>query len=439
MNRNGPSSVLVAIAGAVAIVVFVAGVAAVVNDDEEVPTAGARIHLDGSAQRMGDDGVDPLSDGDILRPGDEVEVTGGTAVFELAGGGEIEARAGRAAVDDTLLEIGEPVRLLAGDALATGPAGVAVEASGTLVTLRSASGGGAARIRRDLAVTTATYQGTTEVDSAGQRRAVPALRQLGVSSVGRPSSEPDPLHYDPADPWDLRFLGEAIDLTRQLDSLSRSFTAQGQPLTTASDYELLLPRLADEPAFGVSFIDQHRSRAAGDTLVGAAIAVLGGRGSFEERWREVFEFRDDGAAWGLVALDQNVSDESVLDDVTLALELSVRTEPPEVAAPPAAPPTGVDDDDEDDDRTPTGAPSTTSPPPGDAPPPEDEEPPPTILPPVPPLLPPITLPGLPLPLPPPLDGEPTIPDSSGLLDALLQPIEDLLGGLIGPTGLLDAS
>lgn len=444
MNRTAPSAVLVAIAGAVAIVVFVAGIAAVFRDDEELPTAGARIHLDGSAHRLADGEREPLSDGDVLQPGDEIEVTGGTATFELAEGGAVEARAGDDDISDTRLRMGAPVRLLAGDALATGPAGVAIEADGTRITLQSGSTDGAARIRRDLAVTTATYAGTTEVDSAGQRRDIPALRQLSVSSVGRPAAEADPLQYDPADPWDLRFLGEAIDLTRQLDSLARSFSAQGIARTNASDYESLLPRLADEAAFDASYLDPNRS--TGDTLVGAAIAVLGGRGSFAERWEQIFDFRDDGAAWGLVALDQDVSDGAVLDDVTLALERSMQVEPPQVASPPvgAEPPTEPDDN---GDGGGGGPPVTSSTPPTTGPstpePQEEEEgTPPTLLPPLPPLIPPITLPTLPLPNLPPLIGAPggvPVPDAGGLLDSLLQPLEDLLGGLIGRGGLLDLS
>lgn len=440
MNRTAPSAVLVAIAGAVAIVVFVAGVAAVVRDDEELPTAGARIHLEGAANRFDDGEVEPLSDGDVLEAGDQVEVTEGTATFELADGGSIEARAGGDDVDDSRLEIGAPVRLLAGDVLATGPAGVAIEADGTRITLHSGSVDGAARVRRDLAVTTATYRGTTEVDSAGQRREIPALRQLSVSSVGRPASTPDPLQYDPADPWDLRFLGEAIDLTRQLDSLARSFTAQGVARTNAADYEALLPRLADEAAFDASYLDPGRS--AGDTLVGAAIAVLGGGGGFAERWAEVFAFRDDGAAWGLVAVDQAVSDGAVLGDVTTALERSMRVDPPEVASPPV---TQVPADEPDGDDGGGGPPptttSTTTPSSGPSAPPADDGPPTTIIPPLPPLIPPITLPTLPLPDLPSLGGDPglPLPDSGGLLDSLLQPLEDLLGGLIGRGGLLDLS
>lgn len=432
-----PSPIAVALSGAIAVVVFVAGIAALVRDDEEVPVAGARIQLEGSAVRLGPGGAaDPLSDGDILRPGDRVAVTDGTATFELAGGGSVEGRAGRDPVDDTTLVIGAPVELLSGDALLVGPAGVAVEAAGTVITLDPPGGGdAAARVRRDLAVTAATYTGSADVDSVGQHRDVPALRQLGVSSVGRPGAQPDPLDYDPADPWDLRYLAAAIDASRQLDTLARSFTAQSVARTSAADYEALLPRLRTESAFDASFIDP--ARPAGETLVGAAIAVLGGRGSFAERWSAVFDFRDQGAEWGLVVLDQAVTEDAVLEDVRAALRTSLLPPTtPEVAAPPTT--AGVAPADPGDDE-PGVRPSDTAPPPPTTSTtvPAAGPTPSTLIPPLPPIdipgLPPITLPTLP-PLPP----EP-LPDRGGLLGSLLRPITDLLAALVGPSGLLDLS
>lgn len=414
--RHAPHG-MVAVVAALSAIVMVAGVAAIVAEDESLPTAGARVRLAGEAFVEDVDGSRrSLDDGDIVGPGDIVEVTGGTAVLELADGGTVEGREGRDTVDDSRLEVGAPVRLLAGDALVAGPAGVAVEAAGTIVTLRSANDS-AARIRRELAVTTATYEGSTAVDSAGQRRAVPALRQLGVASVGRPPTEAAPLRFDDSDPWDLRYLGGAIALTRSLDALSVTFTAQGVARTSASDYEALLPKLADEPTFDSNDLD--RSRPAGETLVGAAIAALGERTSFDRRWDEVFDFRDQGAAWGLVAFDQGVDDGPVLADVDRALALSVQLVPPEevAAPPPTAPPATVP-------PSPTTAPPATSGPSTTEPNSPAPTTPTTPPPPTNPLDPPPTLPDV--------NPENPVPDTgSGILDGLLQPVNDLLGGLLG--------
>ena len=115
------------------------------------PTA-VGVHLDGIASVVRAHGTaESFHDGDIVHPGDEIEVTSGTLVLELAAGGTVEARAGYDGAADSLFEVGAPVRLLAGDLLAAGPSGVAVDAAGTLVTLEG-DDDGAARLlgpRRD--------------------------------------------------------------------------------------------------------------------------------------------------------------------------------------------------------------------------------------------------------------------------------------------------
>jgi hypothetical protein len=411
---------IAAILLALAAVVFVGGVLAVVSDDDAIPAAGARVRLEGiGTVERADGSTGALRDGDVLGPGDEVEMEEGTAVLELAGGGTAEVRSGIGDVDDTRLEVGSPLRLLAGDALVQGPVGVAVEAAGTLVTLRD-PGGTAARVRRELAVTTATYRGDVDVDSAGQEQTVPTYRQLAVASVGRLPDAPDPIEIDGSDPWDQRFLGSAIALTRSLDPLASAFTAQGLGRDSAEDYAAVLPVLADEEGFTTRLIDP--ARPDGDTLVGGAIAALATTGDFDDRWSAIFEFRDAGAEWGLVALDQGVEDAPVLGEVEAALGRSVAPASGEVAAPPATTPTTTGGG-----TTPTSTTTTTTP--GTTP---------TTAPPSPPATPPTTPPVVPptlvptLPTTPPITPSDPVPETgNGLLDGLLQPVGDLLGGLLG--------
>src|SRR5436190_1132302 len=54
----------------------------------------------------------------------------------------------------------------------------------------------------------------------------------------------------------------------------------------------------------------------------AAIPDLGERGSFSDRWDEVFAFHDDGAKWGIVALDQAVKSEPLIGTVEEAFNSS---------------------------------------------------------------------------------------------------------------------
>ena len=67
------------------------------------------------------------------------------------------------------------------------------------------------------------------------------------------------------------------------------------------------PRLADEPDFGG---DAPRRRAARRARPSSARPSPSSApsGAFADRWDSVFDFRDAGAVWGLVALDQGVGD-----------------------------------------------------------------------------------------------------------------------------------
>jgi len=99
--------------------------------------------------------------------------------------------------------------------------------------------------------------------------------------------------------------------------------------------------LAAEPGFTAPLVNP--ARPPGETLVGAAITLEGARGTFTERWGAVFGFRDEGAPWGLVALDQGVSRVPLL----ATIDGSISRGPTQFASGP-----------------PTGAPSSLAPPRG---------------------------------------------------------------------------
>jgi hypothetical protein len=195
-------------------------------------------------------------------------------------------------------------------------------------------------VTRGLGVTAASYVGDLAVTSAGRDLVVPALRQAGVPGPGLLPAVPTPLDYRADNPWDRRYLGDAIDLGDELQARSQGFTAQLAPGEghTAGFYRQLLPALENEQAFTQALLPPDM--APGDTLVGAAIAVQGKNGSFLDRWRSVFDFHDQGARWGLVALDQHVTRGPLLSEVDDALgRRSVGTTT--AAAPPGATAPGV--------------------------------------------------------------------------------------------------
>ena len=172
---------------------------------------------------------------------------------------------------------------------------------------------------RGLATEAASYAGDLNLESAGRQLTVPALRQAAVPGPGLVPTTPVPLDYRADNPWDRRYLGDAIELGDELQARSQGFTAQLAPGEghTAGFYRQLLPDLEGERAFDQGLIDP--GIPPGDTLVGAAIAAESRRGAFGDRWRGVFSFRAQGARWGLVALEQRVTRAPLLSTVDAAL------------------------------------------------------------------------------------------------------------------------
>ena len=275
----------------------------------------ARLTVSGQADvtRVGEDRREVTSTRN-LRVGDRVHLRQGTADIRL-GGDRLELRQGS---DVELRAAGSRSRarpeLMAGDLLVTSAAApVDVTAGDADVSVQ-----GIARVSRGVALLVATYKGSSTLSVGGASLAVPALRQAAVLASGGLPARVSPLEYSPTDSWDQRYLSDAIDLGNQLAARSQGFTAQvGDEARTVQAFRNLFPQLAGEPAFTTSLFNP--ARPAGESLVGAAITLLGTNGPFAARWAAVFAFRDDGASWGLVALDQGVDRVMLLDNVQAAI------------------------------------------------------------------------------------------------------------------------
>ena len=280
------------------------------GDDRYVLTVNGVVHVsdDGGSHRY-EDGKHKL------HLGDTIAVTSGSAVLALPGDASLELRSGRSfraaqagpspaapAAHDSLLRIRKVPELIAGDALViTDGDGVRLLAGGATLLVD----GGAARVRRSTGVTMAVYRGTANVDALGRSlpgRGVVAYRQVAVADSGALPRRAVPLVYDRdhPDPWDVRYLGDAIDLGSQLERRSLALSREVSSSVSGSLLSSLLPSLRTT-RFDPTLID--RTRSVGESVVGASIA-LSGPGDFTRRWNSAFQFREDGADWGLVALDQ---------------------------------------------------------------------------------------------------------------------------------------
>lgn len=266
-----------------------------------------------------------VTDGRRIHFGDRVKVVTGKAQIATAGGPIYELRKAdfRLAPSPTL-ENGEVL-------VRSGTGRVRVKAAGSQVLVR-----GVARVERSLAVSAGVYQGGVVLESGGRELTLAALRQAAVPAIGVLPTSATPIAYDSDDEWDRRFLGAAMAFGRELEARSRAFgpNVAADEGRTPGFYRVLLPDLELEGAFEGSLLTP--GRPAGETLVGATLALSGKKASFAERWRSVFGFRDEGAAWGLVALDQGVA--SAPEPVLRRLDAAIGRAPLRFASSAAAAP-----------------------------------------------------------------------------------------------------
>ncbi len=303
--------------GLAALVLLVVGAACSGGGDDDA----GRLTVTGRAEVASAGGEAQEERGSrTVKFGDRVKVLEGTAVIRLDRGRELELRTGTNVVLEKAEVDGDgsvpQPRLLENDLLVHAPADarLTVSTEGPDVIVSAA-----AQVSRGPVLVVSSYEGEVELRSGDRSTTLPALRELSIAADGQVPDRPVPLSYNADDSWDRRLLGDAIETGNDLEARSKGFTAQlGSTDGRTVEFLVgLLPGLADQPSFGLSLFDALRS--PGESLVGAAIALEGTRGSFDARWAAIFTFRDEGAQWGLVALDQGVTRTSLLAAVDQAI------------------------------------------------------------------------------------------------------------------------
>ncbi|HVM19011.1 MAG TPA: hypothetical protein VM307_03520, partial [Egibacteraceae bacterium] len=265
------------------------------------------------------------SGGDGLRAGDAATVAEGSAaeVFTAdrwepldAGASVVDGARVRANQTEAELSLrGGSVRLAPGAAAVVRPDRVELERGDVLsdgvdvvVGDTTVSGDGLFRASTGLASRVAVYTGAARVVRPSQERQVPALRQLDLAAF-RLAAVADPLRYREGDPWDLELLAEALAFDAEAARLSRGIELElgSDPLRPRVYRRFAEPTVvsvlastaaeARGPAFGppsdvllTMFVAQA---AAGDTPVHNVV-------------RRVADLRDDGARWGLIAVELDV-------------------------------------------------------------------------------------------------------------------------------------
>lgn len=306
-----------------AAVVAVAAVALLVQPEKHRLAAGeGNLEVHGSVLLRHDGGATVTLHGGTARvkSGDTIEVRSGTARL-MTSDAVIDARAGTAGVAGTALKMATTPQLVAGEALLTSSDGASLESSKTRVTAGSLGAPSTVRVALTLAVGVGVYQGSADVDSAGNRMHVGRLRYIEVAALGQLPAAPGAIGVHPSDPWDRKYLEPAIAIDQEVDPLARAFDQSSPPVITPAALHV-----ADLPA--PDQVQQLIDRAhlvdgaltdPSDAIIGASIATLGSEGPFDTRWMQVFSFHADRASWGLVAMDQGVDPGALLTRIQAAV------------------------------------------------------------------------------------------------------------------------
>jgi hypothetical protein len=227
------------------------------------------------------------------------------------------------------------------------------------------------------------YRGDVVVTRPGERRALPALRQLGLAAR-RLAAQPDPLFYVLDDPWDRALLPGAVAFDEEVAALARGidreYGREPQPPEFYASFAAVtaeaVPLLAStarqstpQGAFGPP------SDALMTLFVAAAVAKAGGE-PLQDALGQVATQRRRGARWGLIAVEAEIGTPELAAAVDLARERR-ETVAPRSATPgprPTARPTGGPGPGPGPRPTPGPRPSPSpSPTPSPSPPPPDPQ------------------------------------------------------------------
>ena len=315
VSTSGLSRTVVAPLSSAIIALMLAGIVVVGVDQvgESVQPGEARLVPNGTVEVALDGGeFVPVEDKDfreVLGGGDRVRVTNGHAVLELADDVRVELRSGSSVA---LGGPGADLRLESGDLLVEArDARFNVDGGLAMMTVD-----GVAKLRRAVSLVSGVYEGKVLMRSGADALTVDRYRQAAAAGTGILPQQVDPLRLDPEDEWDQRILPKVLDLNTKLVRFGRDFeTALPAGLAVGPElFRQVVPDLADEPITPTELA----GRAPGENLIGFVL-VAHDMGSFQERYDNVFGFRSEGASWGLIAADRDLSEVPVLNGMEFAL------------------------------------------------------------------------------------------------------------------------
>ena len=196
--------------------------------------------------------------------------------------------------------------------------GEAVVRSGGLLGARwtdvDVAGAGTFRVTPGTNPRVAVYHGEAEVRRPAESRALRALEQLGLAGRRLPG-HPDPLDYRADDPWDAELLGQAIAFDDEVERIGRGidlrFTRAPRPLDFYRGFsavnETTLPVLRTAAREALA---DGRFGPPSDVLVTLFVAEAAARVDdtpLSDLTAQISRRRADGARWGLVAMERDLT------------------------------------------------------------------------------------------------------------------------------------
>src|SRR5581483_6298762 len=280
-------------------------------DRNQVKEGTARLEASGLVEvSIGGAPFVKASHGRTLGAKDQVRVVSGSATLELPHESKVELRAGSAVTVNGATE--PEVSLDQGDLLVEAGRGDDVGVDGGVSVVSVA---GAAKLRRGVSLAAGVYEGTARLQRNEQGLTIPQYRQAAVVGTGIMPQAAEPLSLSPTDDWDVRMLGPVMALDEQLTLFAHTFEAAAPASPDADFYKSISPTVAALPITPQLIA----GRAPGENLIGFTLVGLDSKGSFADRFQQVFGFRAQGASWGLVAADQSLNANPVLGSLETAL------------------------------------------------------------------------------------------------------------------------
>lgn len=255
----------------------------------------------------------PAQAGDTVPDGARVRTGDGEPVRLALRSGEVRLAPGAAAVvaDDD-------VELLRGEAL--------VASSGDLIARWDdvvAGGEGVYRLELGIAPRLGVYRGGVDLERSTERRRVPALREITLSTRRLPASQA-PLGYRSEDPWDRIFLADAIAFDAEARRLTEGLASEyGTDPRPAEFYEPFAPASGET----LPIIARAVGAAGNPEVIGppadALLALFVAESAAEQDTPQalmaaaerVRQLRSADARWGLIAVDLGVTTRELSDAI----------------------------------------------------------------------------------------------------------------------------